>query len=85
MVVVQTKHGREEMMMQNEQDILTPGTHVKVLTKEQVDGQDLCGTILGAAPNTLETYIVEYHPGLDNGHHSRDELEVISELPCARF
>jgi hypothetical protein len=70
--------------MRIEQETLTPGTHVRVLTKEQVDGQDLCGTILSAAPNARETYIVEYHPGLDNGHHSRDELEVIAELPCTR-
>jgi hypothetical protein len=66
-------------------DNLMPGVHVKVLTKHQVDGRLVCGTIIGAAPNTPDTYIVEYHPGLDNGHHSGYELKVIDEdLPCNR-
>lgn len=56
-----------------------PGAHVEVLTKQGEDGRNLCGTIIGAAPNTLDTYIVEYHPGLDNGHHSGNELRVIPE------
>jgi hypothetical protein len=71
--------------MQDISETLTPGTHVEVLTKQQVDGHNLCGTIIGAAPNTRNSYIVEYHPGMDNGHHSRDELRVIAELPCKRF
>jgi hypothetical protein len=25
---------------------------------------------------------VEYHPGLDNGHHSENELRVIPESAC---
>ena len=62
-------------------DTLKPGTHVEVLTKTQVDGQPLCGTIISASPDASDTYIVEYHPGLDNGHHSEDELKV-SEAPC---
>jgi hypothetical protein len=73
------------MSMKDTHDNLMPGAHVKVLTKHQVDGQPLCGTIIGAAPNTPDTYIVEYHPGLDNGHHSGNELKVIDEeLPCNR-
>ena len=62
---------------------LLPGTHVEVLTKQQVDGKNACGTILGAAPDTLDTYIVEYHPGMDNGHHTGNELKVLIE-PCSR-
>ena len=49
-------------------ETLKPGTHVEVLSKKQVDGKCLCGTIISAAPNAPGTYIVEYHPGLDNGH-----------------
>ena len=61
---------------------LKPGTHVEVLSKKQVDRKSLCGTIIGAAANELGTYIVEYHPGLDNGHHSENELQVIPESHC---
>jgi hypothetical protein len=63
-------------------ETLKAGTHVQVLTKKQVDGKCLCGTILSAAPNAPGTYIVEYHPGLDNGSHPENELEVISESLC---
>ena len=49
--------------MEDTHENLMPGTHVEVLTKHQVDGHVLCGTIIGAAPNTPDTYIVEYHPG----------------------
>ena len=56
-----------------------PGAHVEVLTKQGEDGRNLCGSIIGAAPNTPDTYIVEYHPGLDNGHHTGNELRVIPE------
>jgi len=62
---------------------LLPGTHVEVLTKQQVDGKNACGTMLSAAPDTLDTYIVEYHPGMDNGHHNENELKVLTE-PCNR-
>ena len=69
--------------MEDAHENLMPGTHVEVLTKHQVDGHVLCGTIIGAAPNTPDTYIVEYHPGLSNGHHSGNELRVINgDLPC---
>jgi hypothetical protein len=61
---------------------LKPGTHVKVLTKKQVDGKSLCGTIVTAAPNAADTYIVEYHPGVDNGYHDEKELQVIPESLC---
>ena len=61
---------------------LKPGTHVKVLNKKQVDGQSLCGTIVTAAPNLADIYVVEYHPGLDNGYHSENELQVIPESLC---
>ena len=63
-------------------ETLKPGTHVEVLSKKQVDGKSLCGTILTAAPDTPGTYIVEYHPGLDNGSHSESELQVIPESAC---
>jgi hypothetical protein len=63
-------------------ETLKPGTHVEVLSKKQVDGKSLCGTIISAAPNVAGTYIVEYHPGLDNGYHSENELQVISESFC---
>ena len=60
---------------------LKPGTFVEVLTKQQNDGRNLCGKIIGAAPDTTDTYIVEYHPGEDNGYHSGDELKVLDKLP----
>ncbi len=63
---------------------LLPGMHVEVMTKHQVDGESLCGTILGAAPNTPGAYVVEYHPGLDNGQHNRNELRIIEDLPCSK-
>ena len=63
-------------------ETLKPGTHVEVLNKKQVDGKCLCGTILTAAPDKPDTYVVEYHPGLDNGYHSESELQVISESQC---
>ena len=63
-------------------ETLKPGTHVEVLSKKQVDGKSLCGTIIGADPNERGTYVVEYHPGLDNGHHSQNELKVIPESLC---
>jgi hypothetical protein len=69
------------MDMQKVHEDLKPGTYVEVLTKQQDDGNNLCGTIIGAAPNTPDTYIVEYHPGLDNGHHSGNDLKVIEKLP----
>jgi len=61
---------------------LKPGTHMEVLTKKQLDGKGLCGTILSAAPNVPGTYVVEYHPGLDNGSHSENELQVITKSAC---
>ena len=67
--------------MQDLHDELKPGTYVEVLTKQDTAGQNLCGTIINSAPNTPDTYIVEYHPGLDNGHHSGNELKVIESLP----
>ena len=67
-------------MLKDTDEILKPGTHVEVLTKKQVDGKSLCGTIIGGAANVPGTYIVEYHPGLDNGHHPENELKVIPEL-----
>jgi hypothetical protein len=69
--------------MQDRREELLPGTHVEVLTKQQVDGKNACGTVLGAAPNTPDTYIVEYHPGLANGHHTGNELRVLTK-PCSR-
>jgi hypothetical protein len=60
---------------------LKPGTYVEVLTKQDEDGQNFSGTIISAAPNAPDTYIVEYQPGLDNGHHSGNELKVIHTLP----
>jgi len=71
--------------MEDTHENLMPGTHVEVLTKHQDNGNMVCGTIIGAAPNTPDVYIVEYHPGLDNGHHSGNELKVIdSDLSCNR-
>jgi hypothetical protein len=43
---------------------LKPGIYVEVLTKQNDDGQNFCGTIFGAA-NAPDTCIAEYHPGLD--------------------
>jgi len=63
---------------------LLPGTHVKVKTKHSVDGENLCGVVLGAAPNTLDAYVVEYHPGLDNGQHDRYELSILDEQVCRK-
>ena len=57
---------------------LKPGTYVEVLTKQQDDGQNFCGTIISAAPNAPDTYIVEYHPGMDNGHHSGDSSRSLT-------
>ena len=68
--------------MKNVHETLKPGTHVEVLSKKQVDGKSLCGTIIGAAANDPGTYIVEYHPGLDNGHHAEKELQVMPESFC---
>jgi hypothetical protein len=68
--------------IENTHKTLKPGTHVQVLTKKQVDGKTLCGTIISAAPDDLNTYIVEYHPGLGNGHHSEGDLKVIPESLC---
>jgi hypothetical protein len=71
------------MLDNNEtRETLKPGTHVEVRSKKQVDGKSVCGTIISAAPNVPGTYIVEYHPGLDNGHHSESELQVIPESLC---
>jgi len=71
--------------MKDAHENLMPGAHVEVLTKHQVDGHIVCGTIIGAAPDTPDTYIVEYHPGMDNGHHSGNELKVIDgDLSCNR-
>ena len=67
-------------MLNNTSEILKPGAHVMVLSKRQVDGNSLCGTIISGAPNEPDTYVVEYHPGLDNGHHSESELEVIESF-----
>ena len=66
-------------MQQVHKDFL-PGTYVEILTKQRDDGKNFCGTIIGAAPNAKDTYIVEYHPGLDNGHHSGNELRIIEPL-----
>jgi hypothetical protein len=63
--------------MNDTHEELKPGVHVEVLTKQDYDGRNLCGTIIGGAPNTPDTFIVEYHPGLDNGHHSGNELKII--------
>ena len=65
--------------MNNTHEDLIPGTHVEVLTKQDYDGKNLCGKIISAAPNAPDTYVVEYHPGLDNGHHSGDELRILEE------
>ncbi len=67
---------------QDTHETLTPGTHVEILTKKRVDGQSHCGTIITAAPDVADTYIVEYHPGVDNGSHSENELQVIPEELC---
>jgi hypothetical protein len=68
--------------LDEDNETLKPGTHVEVLNKKQVDGKSLCGTIIGAAPNDPGTYVVEYHPGVDNGHHSENQLQVIPESLC---
>jgi hypothetical protein len=68
--------------LKDTRETLKPGTHVRVLSKKQVDGEIVCGTIIGAAPNAPGTYVVEYHPGLDNGHHTENELQVIPESLC---
>jgi hypothetical protein len=65
--------------MNSTHEDMIPGAHVEVLTKQQADGENFCGTIITAAPNMPDTYIVEYHPGMDNGHHPGSELRVISE------
>ena len=70
------------MMLKETDETLKPGTHVEVLSKKQVDGKSLCGTIISADPNALGTYFVEYHPGVDNGHHSEKELKVLLESHC---
>ena len=67
--------------MNDAHEDLKPGSLVEVLTKQQTNGQNCYGTIIGAAPNTPDTYIVEYHPGLDNGHHSGNELKVVDKFP----
>ena len=67
--------------MKNAREDLKPGTYVEVLGKMQNDGENIRGTIIGAAPNAPDTYIVEYHPGLDNGHHPGSELRVIDRSP----
>jgi hypothetical protein len=69
--------------MKDAHETLKPGTHVEVLSKKQVDGKSICGTIISAAANAPGTYVVEYHPGLDNGYHSENELRVIAESLCA--
>jgi hypothetical protein len=69
-------------MLKDTHETLKPGTHVEVLSKKQVDGKSLCGTIIGVAANVLGTYVVEYHPGLDNGQHPENELKVIPESLC---
>jgi hypothetical protein len=69
--------------MKDAHETLKPGTHVQVLTKKQVDGKSICGTIISSAANAPGTYVVEYHPGLDNGQHSENELQVIAESLCA--
>ena len=63
-------------------ETLKPGTHVEVLNKKQADGKSLCGTIISAAPDVPDTYVVEYHPGIDNGSHSENELKVIPASLC---
>ena len=72
----------KEIMLNDTHETLKPGTHVEVLNKKQVDGKSLCGTIIEAAANALGTYVVEYHPGLDNGQHSENELKLIPESLC---
>ena len=69
-------------MLKDTHETLKPGTHVEVLSKKQVDGKSLCGTIISATPDAQDSYIVEYHPGVDNGHHSENELKVIPEAHC---
>jgi hypothetical protein len=76
------KGEEDKIMVKDTRETLKPGTHVEVLSKKQVDGKSLCGTIVGVAANTLGTYIVEYHPGLDNGQHPENELKVIPESLC---
>jgi hypothetical protein len=70
-----------DIVMGNTLDTLVPGTHVEVMTKHLVDGHTVCGTVISAAANTPGAYIVEYHPGLDNGQHIREELKIIPGLP----
>jgi hypothetical protein len=70
-----------ESFMKNVHEDLKPGTYVEVLTKQRPDGTNFCGTIIGAAPNMPDTYIVEYDPGEDNGHHAGNELKIIETLP----
>ena len=36
-------------MLKDTHETLKPGTHVEVLSKKQVDGKSLCGTIIAAA------------------------------------
>ena len=67
--------------MNDAHDDLKPGSLVEVVTKKQTNGQNCYGTIIGAAPDTPDTYIVEYHPGLDNGHHAGNELRVVDKFP----
>ena len=69
-------------MLRDPDETLKPGTHVEVLSKKQVDGKSLCGTIIGADPHIPGTYVVEYHPGLDNGSHSENELQVNTKSAC---
>ena len=85
MVVPQSSHeyGEHEMVDKKyTHETLKPGTYVEVLSKKQVDGKNLCGTIITAAPDDPGTYVVEYHPGLGNGHHSENELQVIPRFLC---
>jgi len=67
--------------MKNVREDLKPGTYVEVLSKMQNDGENIRGTIISAAPNAPDTYIVEYDPGLENGHHPGNELRVIHRSP----
>jgi hypothetical protein len=75
-------HKKDTLENQDTPETLKPGTHVEVLTKKQVDGKSLCGTIITAAADEPGTYVVEYHPGLDNGSHTENELQVIPESLC---
>jgi hypothetical protein len=68
----------KESFMQNVHEDLKPGTYVEVLTKQQQDGTNCRGTIIQADPNTRDTYVVEYDPGEDNGHHAGNELKIIA-------